>query len=305
MELYCWPVLSRWGLPSLDIESLQVLTYIKLTGATNITVQQTQHTWFNKSARCLPCLNTTGLHDVDTDDNSDAADYIYGCENIIQHLNTCDLNLDLRLDVVQHNNVLPLTALVMEKLYPAVLATLWLDAANFKGVTVGMYAKSCRYPFNFVMPHHLHDKAKRFVKEFKRIGVMGEDGGGQHVEPLQCDGASMLNMLSEYLGDKDYFFGKTPSSLDALLFSMLLPVLKLPLVNKKLQNHLRACPNLCEYVTRIYQKCFPDMIESYTADHAVETERHEWMYDWLFPLTVASMAMVSYAANAGLLHVKS
>ena len=51
-----------------------------------------------------------------------------------------------------------------------------------------------------------------------------------------------LNMMSERLGDQPYLFGKAPSSVDALLYGYLAPLLKAPFPNPKLKNHLQACP---------------------------------------------------------------
>lgn len=51
-------------------------------------------------------------------------------------------------------------------------------------------------------------------------------------------------MLSAKLGDNKYMCGNKPSSLDALVFGFLAPLLRLPFPNDRLQIHLSACPNL-------------------------------------------------------------
>merc|ERR1719414_1302770 len=61
-----------------------------------------------------------------------------------------------------------------------------------------------------------------------------------------------LTILSRRLGDEPYFFGKSPSSLDAQMYGLLAPLLKAPLPNpSSLQNHLKACGNLVAFVVRI------------------------------------------------------
>ena len=42
-----------------------------------------------------------------------------------------------------------------------------------------------------------------------------------HKQAQEC-----LTMLSNRLGDKEYFFGKSPSTIDAIIFSYLLLLLK-------------------------------------------------------------------------------
>ena len=56
-----------------------------------------------------------------------------------------------------------------------------------------------------------------------------------------------------------YFCASTsrPSSLDAVVFGYLSPLLKASLPNTKLQNHLRGCQNLCRLCTRIIEEHFP------------------------------------------------
>lgn len=60
-----------------------------------------------------------------------------------------------------------------------------------------------------------------------------------------------LNALSAKLGETKYFNGTKPSSLDAFLFGLLAPLLKLPLANDHLKHHLESQPNLCIYLENI------------------------------------------------------
>lgn len=61
------------------------------------------------------------------------------------------------------------------------------------------------------------------------------------------------------MGDQQYFFGRMPSSLDAIVYGYLAPLLKAPLVSIHVQNHLKACPNLVTFVARITKDLFPDV----------------------------------------------
>ena len=65
------------------------------------------------------------------------------------------------------------------------------------------------------------------------------------------------------MGDDLYFFGKSPSSLDALVYGHLAPLLKAPLPNPTLQNHLKACVNLVSFVVRITQNYFAETALEY------------------------------------------
>merc|ERR1712071_423619 len=61
-----------------------------------------------------------------------------------------------------------------------------------------------------------------------------------------------ITLLATKLGEKDYFFGQSPCSLDAVVFAHLAPLLKAPLPSSVLQNHLKACTNLPDSSVEYY-----------------------------------------------------
>ena len=87
-----------------------------------------------------------------------------------------------------------------------------------------------------------------------------------------------ITMLSTKLGDKDYFYGPTPCSLDAIVFAHLAPLLKAPLPSAALQNHLKACTNLNRFVSRILQRYFPQDLQGIHHIHGTLL----WLLLWLF-----------------------
>jgi len=297
MDFYYWPSAPKWGLPSFDIKSLHVLTYIKLSGA-EVNLHPTTKSWFPKEHKTLPCLCTPDDGLIDKP------------EDIIKYLRKQGFDMDLKFNIDVANNILPLSALISERLLPAVLSTIWMDNVNFKEVSHSMYARSCKYPLNFVTPNSQQKEAENFVKEFKFV----MDNDEKVIAQIRSDAQATLNLLSEYLGEKEYIFGKDPSSLDALLISILAPLLKLPFTSSKLQNYLKSCPNICQYINRILKKCSrePVMFDAKHVDasttdtsDATNPESTDWKYDVVFPLAVATVAMLSYAANAGLLTTNS
>ncbi|XP_062888433.1 metaxin-1b isoform X2 [Mobula hypostoma] len=72
------------------------------------------------------------------------------------------------------------------------------------------------------------------------------------------DARECLTLLSQRLGSNKFFFGDSPSSLDAIVFGHLAPLLKAKLPNGKLQQHLRSLDNLCSLCTSILGLYFPD-----------------------------------------------
>ncbi|NWW47729.1 MTX1 protein, partial [Pedionomus torquatus] len=74
---------------------------------------------------------------------------------------------------------------------------------------------------------------------------------------LYRDARECLTLLSQRLGSQKFFFGDSPASLDAFVFSRLAPLLKAKLPNGKLQQHLKSLQNLCNYCTSILSLYFP------------------------------------------------
>jgi len=284
MELYYWPAERKWGLPSFDVASLHVMSVIKFSSA-DVELKPTKRTWLSRKAQTFPCLYTAAMEKVD------------GPENILQYLKLKYFNPDTWMGKESKENVIPFSSVIKDKLLPAVLSSLWLDSGNYTEVTRGIYAKSCQYPLNFIVPQKLQRNYEECIKISKSLS----DVEISHVtETLHSDAISMLNLLSEFLGNKDYMFGSKPCSVDALLFSCLAPILKIPLQNNKLQNHLKACANLCQYTSRILHNYFKEELKSeITVDDP--SNEDESKLDWVFPVCVATVAMVSYTIHAGLL----
>ncbi|NXG39201.1 MTX1 protein, partial [Dromaius novaehollandiae] len=74
---------------------------------------------------------------------------------------------------------------------------------------------------------------------------------------LYRDARECLTLLSQRLGSQKFFFGDSPASLDAFVFSRLAPLLKAKLPNGKLQQHLKSLQNLCNYCASILSLYFP------------------------------------------------
>ena len=125
-----------------------------------------------------------------------------------------------------------------------------------------------------------------------------------------------LSMMSERLGDQPYLFGKAPSSVDALLYGYLAPLLKAPFPNPKLKNHLQACPNLVKFVSRItmtyfsktameYEKSQKAKQEESTNNETKTDDDEETINKTKLAIagTVAASAMTAYAFHSGFIDI--
>ena len=149
---------------------------------------------------------------------------------------------------------------------------------------VGFNHQICLFPtiFQFYYPGQYENRAKELIaalyKEEEdyevietavRFNATFENCIYQVIIlPLQVYKQAMecITMLSVKLGDKEFFYGQTPCSLDAVVFAHLAPLLKAPLPSAALQNNLKACTNLNRFVSRILQRYFSKDVQGKTID---------------------------------------
>ncbi|KAF2345287.1 Mitochondrial outer membrane transport complex Sam37/metaxin N-terminal domain, partial [Trinorchestia longiramus] len=161
---------------------------------------------------------------------------------------SCDHELSRR----QCSDVLAYEQLVLEKLYPTFLYLWWVEPRSYHDVIHKWYYSRMRFPYKMWVPSNKHNTYKAFIESlFDDL----DDEVAVETELLRR-GQECLTMLSVRLGDKSFFFGSSPSTLDAILTPYLALLLKVELKVPALQNHLRLCPNLTSYVTRVLNTCF-------------------------------------------------
>ncbi|XP_067169303.1 metaxin-1 isoform X1 [Apteryx mantelli] len=268
MELFCWA--GGWGLPSVDPDCLAVLvsaaaaagaaparlgparfsparrspllqTYARFTGAP-LKVHRIANPWRSPSGS-LPALKTKD------------EGVISKMQQIITHLRKQKYNADYDLSAKQGADTLAFVSLLEEKLLPVLIHTFWVDAKNYVEHTRKWYAETIPFPLNFFLPNCMHKQ------HLERLQLMWGDGYMEDEEKLEKelyrDARECLTLLSQRLGSQKFFFGDSPASLDAFVFSRLAPLLKAKLPNGKLQQHLKSLQNLCNYCASILSLYFP------------------------------------------------
>jgi len=107
-----------------------------------------------------------------------------------------------------------------------------------------------------------------------------------------------LNVLEKKLGEKNYFFGVHPSTIDAVIYGHLALLMKAPLVSTGLQNHLNSCENLKNLCFRI-EKMFP----KYPNDECSTDSGKPPVVkrEQLITLVATVAAMVTYVMTSGVM----
>ncbi|XP_008545155.3 metaxin-1 isoform X2 [Microplitis demolitor] len=283
-----------WGLPSVGIRCLQILAYAKFSNAP-IRINSTCNPFRTPNGH-LPVLRS----------GSNAIDSVH---NIIQFLKDRNYSPDNLLSAKERADIVSYEYMLRENFYPALQYVWWLDQKNFNDLIRPWYAKAIPFPFNFYYPSQYEKHARATMETL----FMNEDDMTVIENKVYSEAQKCITLLSTRLGDSDYFFGTSPTSLDALVYSYLAPLLKAPLPNPALQNHLKACTNLTKFVSRISQRYFEYDYLEYEKIQARENEKkHKVEVDNEFPNNkrdkilagvFVTFAMISYAFITGIVEV--
>ncbi|PIK62175.1 putative metaxin-1 [Apostichopus japonicus] len=231
-------------------------------------------------------------------------------EEVIKYLKEKNFNADAGLTDQERADVLAYAALMEERLQPALLYLWWVDAKNHVEFSRPWYARAFHFPFNYFLPGRIHRAAEERLESTR---------GGNHILPEELrskvfkDAKDCLDLLSEKLNEQQFFFGDSPSSLDALVFSYLAPILRVPFPNNELKDHVKQSENLWMYCSRILQRYFPA-----TSEDAAEQKRNETMRDTpnsldddphkvrniVLSVAVALCALVGYGLMSGLVQLE-
>lgn len=284
MEIYCWG--GDWGLPSIDIDCLHVLAYVKFSEAA-ITIKSSRFPFMKRGITNFPILKK--------EDGS----FLQGADDILQFLLESGDHPDNGLTPEQYGDVISLKALIADKIDPYVKYCLWVDSKNFSEFTRPLYAKKSVFPLNFVVPGRLYKNSLDFLHNTKFSANKTTDTIG---EELHLEAVDAINLLSSFLGEKEFFFGTRPTSFDAMMFAYLAPLVKANLASTKLQNHVKACDNLVKFVSRILIRFFKDEDkDEKKAKTDKDKDNTESNYEWVLSVSVASLLMFMYAMHIGLL----
>ncbi|XP_066540093.1 metaxin-1a [Hoplias malabaricus] len=292
-ELFCWK--GSWGLPSVDTDSLIVLAYARFAGAP-LKVHKLSNPWRSPTGS-LPALKT-----------KEEGSFSQPSKIIIQ-LRKQKYNADYDLSAKEGADTLAFISLLEEKLMPALIYTLWIDPKNYVEVIRRWYAENISFPLNFFLPSRMQGQQLERVRLMKGSSTL--EAGEEAEKELYRDAQECLNLLSQRLNSNKFFFGDSPSSLDAYVFGHLAPLLKIKLPSNRLQQHLKSLDNLNSFCCNILSLYFPSEIkegvgrpvsstqEGSDFDHEPYKRRKQ-----LLSVLVAVAAMLSYALFTGIVAIE-
>lgn len=241
--LYKWQ--PGWDLPSTSAACLQAEAYLRLSQA-EVQVQECTSAGSSPSGQ-LPALDNS------LDVVSASGSEFDAASSIIMFLKGAGLDLDVHLDHSQRALCLAFSALIELKLSPATLYATWCEPESYSSHTRPAYGAGLPLPFNYLIVW----RQRRSIMQ--RMASMTAD-------KVYADADSAYAALAAHLGEQrrastnsdagNFFFGRQPSSLDALLFGHLAMHLSAPTSPPQLQQKVRAHPELVTYADHMHAHVF-------------------------------------------------
>ncbi|KAJ2959364.1 hypothetical protein NQZ79_g5177 [Umbelopsis isabellina] len=224
LQLYVWG--PAFDVPSIDPSCLALEAYLRVTSADFTVVYAND-----------PQLSPTGVLNIHCKGQlpllKDGPVWVAGAKRIIAHLSKNSLNANASLTAEQAADSLAYISLIEEKLFDCLLFTWYADQTNFVKSIRPTYAKLLPFPTRYLVPIRLRNNAKARLEKYD-VEIKDDDSqllssetedlkklmetGWHHMYSLARE---TYKILDTKLGEKDYFFGEQPSTLDCMVFGYL------------------------------------------------------------------------------------
>lgn len=156
--------------------------------------------------------------------------------------------LDSHLGSAERAAALACQRMLEENTYWAVLYFRWIDEAGWR-LTREAFFDWMKPPLRWIVPA----VARRTVRR-----ELHGQGMGRHTrDEIGAIGKKDLTAAADFLGDKAFFLGAQPSSLDATAYAFLANVLSVP-VESPLKAHAQQYPQLEAYCRRMKKRYYGD-----------------------------------------------
>ncbi|MCB1887405.1 MAG: glutathione S-transferase family protein [Rhodocyclaceae bacterium] len=230
IRLYQFP--PGFGLPNASPFCMKIETWLRLAGLP-----------YETDNRGLVMRAPKGKLPFIEDDGTRIADSGF----IIEHLvRTHGVDPDAGLSDAQRATSLAFTRLLEEHLYWAVVHTRWFEPEGWRRT---------RETFFGAMPLPMRLLVPALARRGLRRQLMGHGMGRHSRDEMMALGCRDIDAVADQLGDKPWFHGDRPSTIDATLHAFLANLLWVP-IDSPIKAHAAAKPNLTPYCQRVHTHCF-------------------------------------------------
>lgn len=285
IKLYAWE--SDYGLISMNIDCIQTILYAKIANAPIDVI-----------SKCNPYASLS----IDYPILSFNKKVLYKVEDIFNYFRRENYGADYMLTKKECSLSHAYVHMIVRNLKPVLEFVLWGNNRNYEELTRVWYSRAMYLPFNYIYVGRCHKRALNMMTVLYPCDNDNLDVIENHLIRQTSD---TLNIVSNHIGSNEYFFGTFPSSIDALLYSYLAPLIKIPFPSQEIPNIVKSYPNLVRYVNRIDQKFFNALSkdvkylkkEEEYKKMSNENEFHTSLKTKIFTFTFVFVAMFGYAAS--------
>jgi len=172
-------------------------------------------------------------------------------DGIVQLAQAKGVNVTDYLNAAERADLRAYLSLVNNVLGNALLYFTWLDNDVYRHYTKERVGSPYNFPLKYMLPWTLQRKMLAQLNALK--------WGYRSPEEVYGEVDTCLLALAERLGDADYFFGKSPTELDALAFGYLFTMLTHPLHSRnQLCNLVKQHPSLTKFCMKFEHEFFKE-----------------------------------------------
>lgn len=238
---------SIWGLPNPSPFCFKIENYLRMSG---IAFQTRRGDPRKAPKKKLPFIDDDGVV------VSDSAD-------IIDHLKkTRGDKLDAALTPAERAEAHILVRMLDEAFYWILVYNRWADDAGFEVANREILQPALPPILRIFLPGIIR---KSVVSQLHAQGTGRHEG-----EKIFAKGAADLAALATVLGDKPYFLGDEPTSVDASAYAFLGVLLWSP-PEGVMAGHVRSHENLVAYCERMKKRYYADVPAALAAAPAAAT----------------------------------
>jgi glutathione S-transferase len=222
-----------FGLPNASPFCMKVENYLRMAGLPYEIAPNASH--FKAPKGKLPYIEDGGKAIADS-------------SFIIEYLkSTYGDTLDAKLTPLENAQAVALKRMMEENLYWALVYSRWVEPQGW-AVTKAEFFK----PVPALLRGPIAALARRGITK-----QMWGHGMGRHgAEEVYHIGKTDITALADFLSDKPYFMGDSPTSLDATAYAFLANIILVPL-DSMLKQHALQYPQLERYCQRMRARYYP------------------------------------------------
>jgi glutathione S-transferase len=231
-DLIVHQIPSAWGLPSIGPFSLKLEAYLRITAIAYTAVIDA--TPFKGPKGKLPWIEHEGKKIGDSGFIIEYLEQRFGC------------NPNASLSAAERGIALAMRRLLEENLYWTMVFDRWMVAQNWPTAKSAILG---------VVPNPMRQLIAPIARRGVRRQLEGHGIGMHSPEEIHAIGVKDVGAVADFLGEKPYLMGATPTEIDAVAYGILANIMQVPIVSP-VKDAALGHANLVAFIDRMRTRYF-------------------------------------------------